>query len=249
MTTPFGTVRWNAVRAVSARQWRSSWRSRRMAGAIVFAGLAWVTGPAEGFEAQPGIAAFVICMFVAIVTAAAVVARDFESGAMVLERLHGASPFEIVGANLLYAVATTLAVYGIIIGVLLAGSTVPWDQAIWAVIGLGALGLVTTCSLLVMLGALLPGYGNVAVFLALMVVGGNLDEVARAALPSALVPIFEWLGTILPLPHVVTAGARQFMRGAMPIEQLVVLCVGAPASILAAVLWLETREPAKGWKR
>lgn len=244
----YGRVRWSAVWILSARQWRSGWRSHRFTGLAVFLAVTWpFRPPAVGLEAMA--APFTLAAVATLLIGAAVIARDFDSGAMILDRLHGASPAEVTLGSLLFTMTAALAVAATLCTRLLLGSPEFLTRPGWVMLLAGALTLSAMCALLVLFGAATPAYANSAIVVGLIIAVPGLGELERGGLPHLLVKAFGLLRTILPLPHQLTATAAALTRGEPVTLPMAVLAAGTVLATIMAVVVVHWREPAGGWRR
>lgn len=248
MKTRFGTVRWGAVRTLALRQWRSGWRSHRFTGVAVFVALTWpFRPPAVGLEAAA--APFTLAAVAALVLGAAVIARDYESGGMILDRLHGASPVETVLGSLLYTTTAAGGVAALLAAQLFLSSPELVAEAGWPMIASGLLSVAAMCALLVAFGSVAPGYANSAIVVGLIVVAPGMGEVERWGFPHQITAVFRFVRSILPLPHQLAATAAALTRGESPAKPLAIFAIGSVLAAAIAVLVVQRREPARGWRR
>lgn len=248
MHSPRGSVRWRAVWILNVRQWRSGWRSYRFAGVAIFLALTWpFRPPAVGLEAIA--APFTLATVTALVIGAAVIARDFDSGGAILDRLHGATPAETILGSMLFTTTAALAVAAVLSAELLLAAPQLLASPAEIMLLAGVLGVLAMCALLVAFGTLVPGYANSAIVVGLIIAVPGLGEVQRLGLPHVVAAALELARTSLPLPHQIAATAAALTRGESPAGPLLVLATGAVLATIAAVLVVHRREPARGWRR
>ncbi len=248
MLSRYDRVRWSAVWTLSVRQWRSGWRSHRFTGLAVFLAVTWpFRPPAVGLEALA--APFTLAAVATLLIGAAVIARDFDSGAMILDRLHGASPPEVVLGGLLFTTTAALAVAATLSTRLLLASPELLTRTGWVMLLAGALTLSAMCALLVLFGTVAPAYANSAIVVGLIIAVPSLGELERRGLPHLLVEASELLRTILPLPHQLTATAVALTRGEPATLPMAVLAAGTVLATIMAMVAVHWREPAGGWRR
>jgi hypothetical protein len=248
METPLGKMRWSAVWILNARQWRSGWRSHRFAGVAVFVAVTWpFRPPAVGLGAIA--APFTLAAVAALVIGAAVIARDFDSGATILDRLHGATPAETILGSVLFTTTAALAVAAVLALQLLLRSPELLTPAGSLMVLAGVLSVSAICALLVVFGTVASGYANSAIVIGLIIAVPGLGEIERWGLPHVVAAVFRLARTGLPLPHQLTATAAALTRGESAAVPMAVLAGGTVLATLIAVAVVHMREPAGGWRR
>ncbi|CAN5246818.1 hypothetical protein BH23GEM2_BH23GEM2_08380 [soil metagenome] len=248
MQIPNGGARWSAVWILSARQWRSGWRSYRFVGVAVFLAVTWpFRPPAVGLEAIA--APFTLAAVAALLIGAAVIARDFDSGAMILDRLHGATPAELILGSLLFTTTAGLAVAATLSAQLLLASPELLSPPGWTMLLAGVLTLSAMCALLVLFGTVAPGYANSAIVIGLIIAVPGLGEIKRWGVPHVLAELLGLARTGLPLPHQLAAAAAALTRGESAAVPISVLATGTLLATTIAIAVVHRREPAGGWRR
>lgn len=248
MQVACGGFRWGAVWVLSMRQWRSGWRSRRFAGVAAFLAVTWpFRPPAVGLEALA--APFTLAAVAALLIGAAVIARDFDSGAMILDRLHGATPLEMILGSILFTTTAALAVAATLSAGMLVASPELLTPPGWIMILAGVLTLSAMCALLVLFGTVAPGYANSAIVVGLIIAVPGLAEIERLGLPQLLTQLFELARAGLPLPHQLAATAAALTRGEAATVPMSVLAAGTVLATVIAIGVVARREPAGGWRR
>jgi hypothetical protein len=233
---------------LALRRWRTIHRSALPYGVVAFVLATWgVLHQTVHSTPYSAVVVFFLGGLIALAIGAGAIARDFESGVIVLDRAHGAGPADVVLGTTIY---TCTAVFA---GSLLAGAltfaAAPQylELEVLRLLGVVALGLVGWVALLVFLGSLVPGSGNSAIAFALVVIlnpvsgfdqpGASLPVRASARLAAAIFPPQAALG-FLRTPE--TASAWQAI-GMLAVST--VLFLGLATAMVAR------REPARGWKR
>lgn len=234
-----------AVWALSLRYLRGAWRSRRLLAVGGVIAVSWLARP-EMWSATAALwGGFFTAMLAAAVAGGAIVAQEFDSGAMALQRLHRASTAQITVGSLVYLVVVTLIVF--LIWVAAAAITDP--EIRYAPLGLPIaacmLALAAWCTILVFLGSFIPGYGNVAVGGALVLFGAA-DTFGRYPFISRSLEVIR---DLLPLPRQAAEILRKLQAGRPISEDLLVLVLGFFAFVAATILLLNRRDPASGWRR
>lgn len=237
------------VWALAVRHWRIALRSSRFLAGMALAAAIALTQGTPATPAQAVALAFFLAAIVSLVIGAGSIARDFGSGMMVLDRLHGARPSEIV----LGAVAHVTAI-GFAVLLVAATARVVQDPALlssWlaGALAVAALLLLGWCALLVMLGAAVPGEGNAAAAIGLVILASLAPRVEQGASPELVKGGFRLLRMLLPTPHQFVSLARTLDNGMFPYRATAVLCLVALSIFAGTLLILRSRDPASGWRR
>lgn len=234
-----------AVWALSLRHFRGAWRSRRLIAVGGVIAVSWLARPEMWSPTAALWGGFFTAMLAAAVAGGAIVAQEFDSGAMALQRLHRASTAQITVGSLIYLVVVTLIAF-----LIWVGAAVITDPEIrYASLGLPIaacmLALAAWCTILVFLGSFVPGYGNVAVGGALVLFGAA-DTLGRYPVISRTLEVIR---DLLPLPRQAAEILRKLQAGRPISEDVLVLVVGSVAFVAATILVLNRRDPASGWRR
>lgn len=215
-----------------------------MVAALVLITFTWIARPDAPTVGAALWAGFFGAMLIGAILGGGILAQDFDSGSMALQRLHGAREAEVALAAFLSLVAFTFAgfaAWACAVLVAVPGAVSPVAVPLLACL----LGLAAWGALLVLGGSILPGWGNVAAAMGL-VLFGSADDFGNVPVVSAA---FTFLRDVLPLPRQAIEIFRSAEAGA-PIAGDVVLLVGGSAALIAATLLvLRWREPASGWRR
>jgi len=194
-------------------------------------------------------APFTLAAVAALVIGAAVIARDYESGGIMLDRLHGAGPIETVLGSLLYTTTAAGLVAALLAAQLFLSSPELVTDAGWLMITAGVLSVFAMCALLVAFGTVAPGYANSAIVVGLIVVAPGMGEVERWGFPQQITALFRMVRSILPLPHQLAAAAAALTRGESPGRPIAIFAIGSILAAAVAVAAVQRREPARGWRR
>jgi hypothetical protein len=193
------------------------------------------------------VSVFFLAGLCALAIGAGAIARDFESGIMVLDRAHGAGPAEIVLGTTIYTSTLVFAVGLLAVALNFGASPQQLEPAVFRLLAVVAAGLVAWVAFLVLLGTLVPGSGNSAIALALVLL---LEPVRAFDEPRAslLARVAARSVTALFPPEAVSGFIATFETTSAwrPLAQLAVstlLFVGLAVALVSA------REPAHGWKR
>jgi len=237
------------VWALAIRHWRVALRSGRLLAGMALAAAIALTQGTPATPAQAVALAFVLACVVSLVIGAGSIARDFGSGMMMLDRLHGARPSEIVLGAVGYITAV-----GFVILLIAVTARVVLDPTLlssWltGALAVGALLLAGWCLLLVMLGAAVPGEGNAAAAIGLVILASLAPVVEQGGSPELVKGGFRLFRVLLPSPHQFVPIARALDSGVFPWRGTAVVCLTS-LSVLASALWiLRSRDPASGWRR
>jgi hypothetical protein len=190
---------------------------------------------------------FFVSGLIALAIGAGAIARDFESGVMVLDRAHGARPAELVLGTTIYACTVVLAATLFAAALTFAAAPQYFELDALRLLGVVAVGLIGWVALLVFLGTFVPGSGNSAIAFALVVILNPVSRIdqpeasfaaqASARLTAALFPPEAALGFLRAGE---TASA---WRPIMSLAFSTVFFLGLASGVVAQ------REPARGWKR
>jgi hypothetical protein len=184
---------------------------------------------------------------IALAVGAGAIARDFESGVIVLDRTHGAGPADVVLGTTIYTCTVVFVATLFAAGLIFAAAPQYLEFDVLPLLGVVTLGLVGWVALLVFLGSLVPGSGNSAIAFALVVIlnpvsgfdqpGASLPVRASARLAAAIFPPEAALGLLR------AAETTSAWHGIGMLAFSTVLFLALAAAVVAR------REPARGWKR
>jgi hypothetical protein len=235
----------NVAAYLAARQLRTAWRSRRLLAVVGVIAVSWLARPGMWSPTAALWGGFFTAMLAAAVAGGAIVAQEFDSGAMALQRLHRASPARITVGSLLFLITVTLLSF--LIWVAAAALTDPEIRHASLALPMAAcmLALAAWCTILVFFGSLLPGYGNVAVAGALVLFGAA-DTLGRYPFISRALEVIR---DLLPLPRQAAQILRKLQAGRPISEDVLVLLIGSLAFMVATLVVLRHRDPASGWRR
>lgn len=241
-------ISWARVWELAFRRWRTIHRSWPPYGIAVFVLAAWaVLRQTIRSPAYSATAVFFLGGLSALAIGAGAIARDFESGVMVLDRAHGASPAEIVLGTTIYTSMVVLAASLLAASLTLGAAPQYIEPAALRLLGVVALGLVSWVAFLVLLGTFVPGSGNSAIALALVVI---LDPVAgydQASAPPLVRAAARAAAAIFP-PEAVSGFLRS-ADTAVVWRSLATLALSTVLFLALAIAVVGRREPARGWKR
>jgi hypothetical protein len=184
----------------------------------------------------------------ALAIGAGAIGRDFESGVMVLDRVHGAGPAEVVLGTAIYTITVVFAATALAASLIFMAEPQYLELAVLRLLGVVALGLVGWVSLLVFLGSFVPGSGNSAIALALIVI---LNPVSRFDQPGASLPVrtAARLAAGLFPPEAVLRFLQTAETVTSARRPVATLALSTLFFLGLAVAVVARREPARGWKR
>ena len=233
---------------LALRRWRSAHRSWLTYAILLFIVAAWaVIHQTLESASDCAAAVFFVSGLCVLAIGSGAIAREFESGVMVLDRLHGARPVDVVLGTAIYA--TTFAMVATIVTAGLIFATAPEYLGSDAILFLlvVALGLMAWVAFLVLLGSFVPGSGNATIALGLIVV---LAPVSRFDRPDAA-PVARMAArlvtTIFP-PETVFAFFRAADHAALG-SRAIAVALSTAVFLALAIGVVAQREPAHGWKR
>jgi hypothetical protein len=234
-----------AVLVLSLRHFRCAWRSRRLLAVAGVIGVSWLARPGMWSPTAALWGGFFTAMLAAAVAGGAIIAQEFDSGAIALQRLHRASTAQITAGSLTYLVSVTLIAFLTWV----AAAAITDAEIRYAPLALPIaacmLALAAWCTILAFLGSFIPGYGNVAVGGALVLFGAA-DTLGRYPFISRTLEVIR---DLLPLPRQAAEILRKLQAQRPISEDVLVLAVGSFAFVAATILVLNRREPASGWRR
>jgi len=183
----------------------------------------------------------------ALAIGAGAIARDFESGVMVLDRAHGASPADVVLGTTIYTCTVVFA--AALLAAALTFAAVPQylELAVLRLLAVVAFGLIGWVALLVCLGTLVQGAGNTAIAFALVVI---LNPVRGFDQPGASLPVRTSARVAAAVfPPEATLGFLRAPETASAWQPIVMLTFSTVIFLALATSVVARREPAHGWKR
>lgn len=241
-------ISWERVWELAGRRWRTIHRSWLPYGIAAFVLAAWAVMHQMLRSATYSAATvFFLGGLSALAVGAGAIARDYESGVVVLDRAHGAGPADVVLGTTIYTCTVVLAASLLAAALTFAAVPQYLEPEVLRLLGVVALGLVGWVSLLVFLGSFVPGSGNSAIALALVVI---LNPVSRLDQPGAslLARTAARLAGIFP-PEAVLASLRTAETPTSAWRPIVMLAFSTVLFLGLAVAVVARREPAHGWKR
>lgn len=239
---------WTKIWELACRRWRNlhrSWLPYAVA-AFVLASAAVMYGVISS-TSQAAFAVFFLGGLSALAIGGGAIARDFESGVMLLDRVHGSGPAEIILGTAIYTATVVFAAGGLAAALIFSVAPQYFGGAALSFITVVAFGLVAWVALLVLLGSLVPGSGNSAIALALVVIVGPLSEFSQGGSPNIMRASAKFIAGVFP-PEIVSAFLR-LPRPESVWRPIATLTFCAVAFLCLAVVILVRREPAKGWRR
>ena len=234
-----------AASSLALRHLRGAWRSRRLLAVAGVIAVSWLARPEMWSPTAALWGGFFTAMLAAAVAGGAIIAQEFDSGAMALQRLHRASTAQITAGSLIYLVVVTLIAFMIWVGAAVITDPEMRHTPLGLPIAACMLALAAWCTILTFLGSFIPGYGNIAAGGALVLFGAA-DTLGRYPVISRAL---EVLRDLLPLPRQAAEILRKLQAGRPISEDVLVLVLGSVAFGAATILVLDRRDPASGWRR
>lgn len=237
------------VRALMGRHLRTVWRSRMLIWLGVLAFVVWLQGPDDPKSSARILAgAEIIGALAALFVGAGILAREYDTGGMILDRLHGARASELVVAAVVHVFTAALlfALFYCAMS-LLRGSE--WLDARFAGgAAIVALELFAWTSFLTLLGALVPSYGNSVLAFALVMIDASASMVADP--PELLGAVFSAVHWGVPIPgRLSDAVDTAHSAAGISAAALIPATVWIPLGVVLAVIALDRTEPASRWRR
>jgi hypothetical protein len=233
------------------RHWRATLRSRiAFWVAVLVVGL-WVAGSDDlKTPAQALSSAIFIAVLGSLFLAAGVLAREYGSGCMMLDRLHGARALEVALAALAHVsgMSMTIFVLSAVPAIVIEPGWLSWRLA--AALSVGAVGMLAWSALLVLLGAVLPGYGNSALAFGLNMISVGAPGIEQSSVPAFVKLPFVIVDRSLPLPGQVTRLVEAFVaNGPVPTTPFIVLVASGFLAVILTIRVLDVYEPAMRWQQ
>jgi hypothetical protein len=192
---------------------------------------------------------FFLSTVVALALSAGALAVERESGVAILDRLHGASAAELVLGVASQVMALVLIVFTSVALLVFSRSPSLWIPSVFASLVVAALGLVAFVSLLVLFGALLPGSGNSALLVALLLLAAPARALRTDRIPGIILDAIAVLHELMPLGHQVADFARSAQAGVPDFGPVIVLAGSIPVILGLSVLIISRSELAIAWRR
>jgi hypothetical protein len=227
------------------RQLRAAWRSRRLFAVAGVMAVSWLARPEISTPTATLWSGFFTAMLAAAVAGGAIIAQEFEAGAMALQRLHRASPGQLTAGSLMFLVLVTLLAFLLWVGSATVVDPEIRHASLTLPMAACMLALAAWCTILVFFGSVLPGYGNVAVAGALVVFGAA-DRLGRYPVVSRALEVIR---DLLPLPRQAAEILRKLQAGRPISSDVLVLVLGSLTFVAATILVLRRRDPSRGWRR
>lgn len=249
MSQAIQSVRWRHVAVLASRRMRPIFRSPL----VFLVGLFVVIASALMLQTPRGessvVSVFFLSAAAALALGAGALAAEIESGGLMLDRLHGARTSELVLGVALQVVTLVFIVFASVSVLVFSSSPSLSNAAVFASLAIAGLELLAFVALLVLFGALLPGSGNTAIVIALVVLSSSSRALEGAPIPTAISKTIAAISDTLPLGQQVAAFSRSAQSGGFDFGPVIFLGLSTPIFLGLTILVVSRRELAKGWRR
>lgn len=194
------------------------------------------------------VSVFFLSAAAALALGAGALAAEIESGVAMLDRLHGARTAELVFGVTLQIVTLVLIVFASVSVFVFSSSPSLWNSAVFASLPVAGLGLLALVSLLVLFGSLLPGSGNSAILIALVILSSSGRALEGAPVPTVISRAIAIINDVLPLGHQVSTFSRSAQSGVFDFSPVILLGLSTAIVLGLTIFVVSRRELAKAWR-